>query len=427
MSVPLAPECATGASLQPLLRGKGKTVTSLAVQPRPAAADHLDQTAGTEAAAFLDDVRSFTRERVAPVAGLIDRSDEIGTELFGEMARRGLFANSLGYRADQPHGGPERVRFLLQVLEELARVSPSVAKAVMDQNMGQIGMLREYAGRELRERYLDAIATGEQQAAFAMSEPQTGSNVARFTTVATPVEGGYRISGEKDWITGAARRTVHFVVAKPSPESRDVGLFLVDRTRLGAGDGTVEIDDRKEKLGLRGLGEFHVRYHDVFVPVEQVVLGFDRSSLRRIMRHYNGKRLGQSAICLGLSKSALRTAFDYSSARLPAGSPGHLAMRTALAPLVSELRAAQSLIDWAAGEWAAGDDTGAPSAMAKYVTGDLAQRITNTAAQVCGANGLSDKMPLARLMRDARMLTMAGGASEVLRGTVAQQLDRLLD
>ncbi|MET9181168.1 acyl-CoA dehydrogenase [Kitasatospora aureofaciens] len=402
-------------------------MTPLAVQQRPVAADPIDETLGTDAAAFLESVRRFTRERVAPLAGLIDRSDEIGTELFAEIARQGLFANSLGYRADQPHGGPERVRFLLAVLEELARVSPSVAKAVMDQNLGQIGMLREYAGSDLREHYLGAIRTGEKQAAFAMSEPQTGSNVARFTTVATPVEGGYRISGEKDWITGAARRAVHFVVAKPAPESREVGLFLVDRSRLGAGDGTVEIDDRKEKLGLRGLGEFHVRYHDVFVPVEQVVIGFDRTSLRRIMRHYNGKRLGQSAICLGLSKSALRTAFDYASARLPAGSPGHLAMRSTLAPLVGELRAAQSLVDWAAGEWAGADETGAPSAMAKYVTGELAQRVTNAAAQVCGANGLSDKMPLVRLMRDARMLTMAGGASEVLRGTVAQHLDRLLD
>ncbi|MFD8704887.1 acyl-CoA dehydrogenase family protein [Kitasatospora sp. NPDC059648] len=402
-------------------------MTPLAVQQRPSAADPIAEPVGTGGAAFLENVRRFARERIAPLAGPIDRSDEIGTELFAEIARQGLFANSLGYRADQPHGGPGRVRFLLDVLEELARVSPAVAKAVMDQNLGQVGMLREYAGSDLRDHYLEAIRTGEKQAAFAMSEPQTGSNVARFTTVATPVEGGYRISGEKDWITGAARRKVHFVVAKPAAESREVGLFLVDRSKLGAGDGTVEIDDRKEKLGLRGLGEFHVRYHDVFVPVEQVVLGFDRTSLRRIMRHYNGKRLGQSAICLGLSKSALRTAFDYANARLPAGSPGHLAMQSTLAPLVGELRAAQSLIDWAAGEWAGGDETGAPSAMAKYVTGELAQRVTNAAAQVCGANGLSDKMPLVRLMRDARMLTMAGGASEVLRGTVAQHLDRLLD
>ncbi|WP_035795220.1 acyl-CoA dehydrogenase family protein [Kitasatospora mediocidica] len=404
-------------------------MTSLTIQHLPAAADQAADADGdrARAEAFLATVRLFAGERLAPLAATIDRDDEIGDKLFGELAGAGLFANSLLYQRDQPHGGTERVRFLLRVLEELARVSPPVAKAVMDQNLGQIGMLREYADDALRDACLDRIGSGAVQAAFAMSEPQTGSQVSRFQTVATRVPGGFRISGEKDWITGAARRQLHFVVAKPAPDAREVGLFTVDRTLLGPGDGTVEIDDRKEKLGLRGLGEYHVRYNDVFVPDARVVLGFDRGSLRRIMRHYNGKRLGQAAICIGLSKSALRTAFDYAGRRLPAGSPAYVNMQTTLAPLVSELKAAEAMTAWAAAEWAGGDETGAPSAMAKYVVGELALRITNASAQVCGANGLSDKLPIIRLMRDARMLTMAGGASEVLRGTVAAQLDRLLD
>ncbi|WP_269854675.1 acyl-CoA dehydrogenase family protein [Streptomyces sp. RPT161] len=392
--------------------------------PVPAAAVTLVEDADTEA--FIRTVSRFAQERLAPVAEAIDRSDDIGEELFAEMAGLGLFANAFRYDSDQPHGGAERLYFLLRVFEELARVSPTVAKAVMDQNLGQIGMLREYAPEALRDSYLQQIAAGDKYAAFAMSEPQTGSNIARFSTVATPVDGGFRINGHKDWITGAAHRLVHFVVAKPAADSRQIGLFLVDRTLLGPQGGTVEIDDRKQKLGLRGLGEYHVHYNDVFVPHERVVLDFDRGSLRRVMRHYNAKRLGQAAICIGLSKSALRTAFDYTSQRHPAGSPPQLTMRTTLAPLVSEVKAAESITTWAAGELAAGDHTGAPSAMAKYVAGELAIRVTNAAAQMCGANGLSDKLPLARLMRDARMLTMAGGASEVLRGTVAHNLERLL-
>jgi hypothetical protein len=380
-----------------------------------------------EPPALVKAVRAFASDRLANAAATIDERDEIPPEIFHELSRLGVLALEHPADGGRALGGIERISLVLDVLEELAKVSPATAKAVMDQNFGQIGMLRDYAPPEVREPYLQKIQRGQLQAAFLMTEPRSGSDVRLFETVAERVAGGYVLDGHKDWITGAALRQLHFVVAKPARDSDAVGLFLVDRTRLAAGSTAIEIDDRKDKLGLRGLGEYRVRLRRVFVPDEHVILEPGRDALGKIMKHYNVKRCGQAAISVGLSRAALRTALSYGLERFPLGSPARANLDQVLTPLTAELQAAALLSRWAAEQLVDGDRTGVPSAMAKSVATELALRITNAAMQVCGANGLSKKLPIERLMRDARMLTVAGGSTEVLRGTVARHLGRLLE
>jgi alkylation response protein AidB-like acyl-CoA dehydrogenase len=377
------------------------------------------------ACAGLDE---FIRDVLTPAAGAIDRSDEIPDEIYRGLARLGLPACEPPGAAGLKGTDAEAVRqpYLHRVLQELAAVSPGVAKAVLDQNVGQIGMIREYLAAPLAGPLLAEVAAGDVEVCFAMTEPHGGSQVRHIATQARRVEGGYEISGSKDWITGAHRRRMMAVVARDADAADAIGLFLVDRREVR--DGAVVLSDRKEKLGLRGLGEFAVRFDRAFCPAGHVVVPPSGQGLRAIMKHYNFKRCAQAAMAQGIARGALRAALDYGSGRFTS-VPAPDAMRnltSTAAQFYAEVQAGQQLRQWALEQLLAGDGSGVPGAMAKLFNTELAVRVTNAMMQACGANGLSSKLPIERLMRDARMLTVAGGASEVLRATVERHLPQLL-
>lgn len=305
-------------------------------------------------------------------------------------------------------------------------MSPAVAKAVMDQNMGQIGMIREYLPREISEPILDEIRNGQVQACFAMTEPHSGSQLKTLQTSARRIPGGYEISGVKDWITGAHRRQLMAVVARDLDAPHAVGLFLLDRRTLPA--SAVQISDRKEKLGLRGLGEFTVKLDRAYCPDSNVVIAPSGHGLRQIMKHYNFKRCAQAAIAHGISLGALRSSIAYCRDRFaqPSGRDAMKNLMSTAAQLYCEMQAGTELRRWALAQLLNGDNSGVPSAMAKLFNTELAIRVTNAMAQSCGANGMSSKLPIERLMRDARMFTIAGGSSEVLRATVERNIASLI-
>lgn len=373
---------------------------------------------------FLAAVRDYCDRDLARCVVDIDRSDTIPEHIFADLASLRLFAfMSL---SDEGPVLPvqERTDLLLRCLALIAETCPAVAKAVMDQNLGQVGMLREYGNADLQAR-LEQIRLGARQAAFLMTEPQSGSDPSRFTTRFEEVPGGVLISGAKDWITGAARRQYFVTLAKAAGSASDFGLFFIDREKVAA--DRIRVLDRKHKLGLRGLGEYRVELEHVFVPEEHFVIAPGRGALRKVMAHYNVKRCGQAVISIGATQSALRAAYGYLQQRF-AGAGGIPFQHTlfVFADLFSRVVAARSLPHSAARETLAGDTSGVPASIAKYVCTELAVEATSKLAQLCGGNGLSDKLPLERLMRDMRMLTVAGGASEVLQATIARNLDRLL-
>jgi len=373
---------------------------------------------------FLAAVRDYCESDLARCVVDIDRSDTIPEHVFADLAALRLFVfTSLS------DDGPvlpvqERTDLLFRCLALISETCPAVAKAVMDQNLGQIGMVREYGNPALQAK-LEQIRSGSKQAAFLMTEPQSGSDPSRFTTSFEEVPGGVLISGAKDWITGAARRQYFVTLAKAAGSAGDFGLFFIDREKVAA--DRIRVLDRKHKLGLRGLGEYRVELENVFVPEEHFVIAPGRGALRKVMGHYNLKRCGQAVISVGATQAALRTAYDYLQERFQ-GAGGIPFQHTlfVFADLFSRAVAARSLPHSAALEILAGDASGVPASIAKYVCTELAVEATSKLAQLCGGNGLSDKLPLERLMRDMRMLTVAGGASEVLQATIAKNLGRLL-
>ncbi len=373
---------------------------------------------------FLAAVRDYCESDLARCVVDIDRSDTIPEHVFADLAALRLFAFTTLHDDGPALPVQERLDLLLRCLALIAETCPAVAKAVMDQNLGQVGMIREYGSAALQAK-LEQIRSGARQAAFLMTEPQSGSDPSRFTTCFEEVPGGVLVSGAKDWITGAARRQYFVTLAKAAGSASDFGLFFIDREKVAA--DRIRVLDRKHKLGLRGLGEYRVELENVFVPEEHFVIAPGRGALRKVMSHYNLKRCGQAVISIGATQAALRAAYEYLQQRF-AGSGGIPFQHTlfVFADLFSRVVAARSLPHSAVRETLAGDTSGVPASIAKYVCTELAVEATSKLAQLCGGNGLSDKLPLERLMRDMRMLTVAGGASEVLQSTIARNLDRLL-
>lgn len=377
------------------------------------------------ASIFLAAVQDYCENGLAEYVAEIDRSDTIPEHVYADLAALRLFAFT-SLRDDSPAlPVQERTDLLLRCLALISQTSPAVAKAVMDQNLGQIGMMREYGNAELQAK-LEQVRSGARQAAFLMTEPQSGSDPSRFTTRFEEVPGGVLISGTKDWITGAARRQYFVTLAKEAGTAGNFGLFFIDREAV-AGD-RVRILDRKHKLGLRGLGEYRVELDNVFVPEDHFVIAPGRGVLHKVMSHYNIKRCGQAAISVGATQAALSAAYSYLQERFrSAGGIPFQHTQFVFADLYSRVEAARNLPHSAARDTLAGDSTGVPASVAKYVCTELAVEATSKLTQLCGGNGLSDKLPLERLMRDMRMLTVAGGASQVLQATIAKNLDRLLD
>ena len=374
---------------------------------------------------FLAAVRDYCERDLASCVVDIDRSDTIPEHVFADLAALRLFVFT-SLRDDGPLlPAQERTDLLFRCLALISETCPAVAKAVMDQNLGQIGMIREYGNAVLHAK-LEQVRSGAKQAAFLMTEPQSGSDPSRFTTSFEEVPGGVLISGAKDWITGAARRQYFVTLAKEAGTAGNFGLFFIDRDKVAADQ--VRVLDRKHKLGLRGLGEYRVELDNVFVPEDHFVIAPGRGALHKVMAHYNIKRCGQAAISMGATQAALRAAYSYLQERFQ-GAGGIPFQHTlfVFADLYSRVEAARNLPHSAARDTLAGDSSGVPASVAKYVCTELAVEATGKLAQLCGGNGLSDKLPLERLMRDMRMLTVAGGASQVLQATIARNLGRLLD
>ena len=374
--------------------------------------------------AFLSKIQDYCSENLVHLVAEIDRTDTIPEEVYRNLAELRLFA--LEKLHDDGPFLPEKERILvvLRALSIISEVSPSVAKAVMDQNLGQIGMMRQYGGPSIQDK-LEQIRTGKKQAAFLMTEPQSGSDISAFSTRFRRTSDGVVINGTKDWITGASRRQYFITLAREEDSERTFGLFLVEKELMPP--GSISITDRKNKLGLRGLGEYRVELRDVHVPKENFILD-GAGTIGKIMRHYNIKRCGQATMANGCALAAIRTAHAYLEGRF--SDRGGITFQNTLftlSDLYSRVIAVESLPFTSALSAISNDNTGLSAAIAKYVCTELAVEVTGKVTKLCGGNGLSDKLPLERKMRDMRMLTVAGGASEVLQDTISKSLGVVLN
>jgi len=364
-------------------------------------------------------VRDFAEREVKPRAEGIDHADEFPRDLIAKAAQLGL----LGMVVPEAYGGAglDHVAFAIFV-EEVARYSASTA-GILDVH-GSVGTepIVLFGNEEQKRRWLPDLATGKKLAAFALTEPEAGSDAAHLKTVATRRNGGYVLNGTKIFITNAGEAQLYVVMAttRPGAGAEGISTFLV------AGDSPgLKVGPRFKKMGLNGSAIAEVHLEDCAVG-ETDRLGDEGQGFRIAMRALDSGRIGISAQAIGLAQGALDDAIAYARERKQFGRPiAELqTIQNKIADMAVKVRAAR----WMTWKAAALCDAGQPftkdASMAKLFATDAAMDITLDALQVFGGYGYLEDYPMARRVRDAKACQIYEGTNQVQRVVIARELVR---
>ncbi|NOX62970.1 MAG: acyl-CoA dehydrogenase [Chloroflexi bacterium] len=372
-----------------------------------------------EERSWQEHVREFARAEVAPYATRWDETERVPREHIQKLADFGLF----GLTIPKAYGGHGRSPLdALLAVEAVAESCGVSGRLVVDHNFGPTGMILHYGTEAQKRAWLPKIARGETLTSICITEPEHGSDANLMETTLTPDgRGGYRLNGHKRWITGAGERELYVVFTRfgDIPGKNGVGCALVPADSPGVEDGP-----REPTLGLRGIREAEIMFKDAPVAAEQILLPAGPGSFGKLMRAYNGQRVGAAMVATGIATAALEAAIAYAKTRHQFDRPiaDFQAIQFRLADMAI-LRDAARLLCYRAIQ------SGDPplryeTSVAKTFAAEAAIAITNSALQVFGGNGYSRRYPVERLLRDARMFTLGGGTVEIQRLGVARELLR---
>lgn len=367
--------------------------------------------------AIRDAVRDFAQGMVAPRAAGIDHENRFPGDLVQHAAELDL----LGIVIPAEYGGAglDHVCFTL-LIEEIAAVSGTLAVIVdVHTSVGSEPIL-DFGTEEQKQRYLPRLARGEILGAFALSEPDYGSDAAHLATSARSVSGGYRLSGTKTFITNVGQAGLYIVMARVDgePGARGISAFLVESDASG-----VHCGEPMHKMGLRGSSTGELVLDNVEVPQENL-LGQRGEGFKVAMRALDSGRIGISAQAVGLARGALDLATSYSAERRQFGQA--ISRFEGIQFMVADLATAvdaSRLMTW---EAAAACDAGQPftqrAAMAKLMSTDTAMRVTTDAVQILGGYGYIKEFPAERYMRDAKATQIYEGTNQIQRVVIAREL-----
>jgi alkylation response protein AidB-like acyl-CoA dehydrogenase len=371
--------------------------------------DHLD---------FRDTIRQIARERIAPRAAEIDERAEYPQDLRQLLAEQDI----LGLPFEAEHGGTGTGTLMLNMaVEEIAKACASTALILMIQELGTLP-IRLFGSDELKQRLLPRCATGEWSPAFALSEPEAGSDPGGMLTRAVREGDEWVINGTKNWITNLGIADFYLVFAVTDPEaghSHGITAFVVEADRPGFSVGKLE-----HKLGIRGSPTGQPIFDGVRVPEENVV-GEVNEGFRVALATLDRSRLGVAAQALGIAQGATDYAAAYAQEREQFGRPigSFQAIQFKLADMETQCAAGRELLYQACAKVDRDDsDIGKYSAMAKLFCSDTAMNVTVEAVQVLGGYGYVKEYPVERMLRDAKITQIYEGTNEIQRLVIARTL-----
>jgi alkylation response protein AidB-like acyl-CoA dehydrogenase len=364
---------------------------------------------------FRDMIRQIVREKVAPRAAEIDAKAEYPWDLRRLFAEQDLF----GLPFTEEFGGTGTGALMLNIaVEEVSKACASTALMLMLQELGTLP-IRLHGTRELQERFLPRCATGEWAPAFALSEPEAGSDPAGMTTSAVRDGDEWVITGTKNWISNLGIADFYIVFAVTDRESRRLSAFVVEADRPGFSVGKLE-----HKLGIRGSPTGQPIFDEVRIPQENLI-GTEGRGLSVALSTLDHSRLGVAAQALGIAQGATDYAVAYAKERRQFGQPiaSFQGMQFKLADMETRTAAARELLYKACAKADRGEpDLGKYSAMAKLFASDTAMAVTVEAVQVLGGYGYVTEYPVERMMRDAKITQIYEGTNEIQRLVIARTL-----
>jgi butyryl-CoA dehydrogenase len=369
-----------------------------------------------EQEAYKQQAERFARDIVAQRAAGIDKSGEFPTDIMHAAAAEGL----LGVTIPKAWGGAGRdyVSYALAI-EAIARASATVAVSLSVTN-SLVAEVIAHAGRDQqRERWLRTLASGEAIGAFALSEPEAGTDAANQQTRAVRSGDGYHITGRKVWVANAEEASVAIVFASTRPGLRGQGVtaFLVAMDAPG-----IKRTARADSLGVRGLGCMDLDL-DIRVGDDQV-LGHVDQGFRLAMWALQGGRVAIAAQALGIGQAALDEAIAHAKERQQFGQPiaNYQAVQWMLADMATELAAARMLTLKAATAKDRQEKSALESSMAKLAASEAAHKAADKAMQILASKGYRRGSVVERLFRDVRATEIYQGTSEVQRMVIAEHV-----
>lgn len=352
----------------------------------------------------------------APRASRWDENEEYPWENVKDLVAAGF----MGMTVPREWAGPDRPLLdVVLVIEEIARACGVTGRIVVEGNLGTVGALRAYGTDRQKRRYFPWILEGEKPA-IAITEVSAGSAATDLETRAEETEAGFLLIGHKRYITGAGTSRLYLVYARfgDRPGAEGIGGVLVERDTPG-----FTIGRREPMMGLRGIPEGELHFDRCRVERENLLVG-PGEGFKRLMRAYNGQRLGAATVALGLAQGAYERAIAYAAERRQFGRPiaDFQGIRWKLADMALRLDAARLLIHRAAARAGRGFPDALEASKAKTFAAEMAQGVTTEALQIHGAAGYGRTLPLERMMRDARMFAIGGGTLEMMRNLIADRL-----
>jgi alkylation response protein AidB-like acyl-CoA dehydrogenase len=366
---------------------------------------------------FRETIRQMVEEKVAPRAAEIDRTGEYPHDIRELLASHDI----LGLPFPTEYGGTGTGTLMQQIaVEEIARACASSALILMIQELGSLPITL-FGSDEQKQKWLPRLATGEISPAFALSEPEAGSDPAAMRTSAIEDGDEWVINGQKNWITNASIADYYVVFAKTDRENDRITAFIVEADRDGFDPGKLE-----HKLGIKGSPTGQPSFSDVRVPAENVIGEVGRG-LSVALGTLERTRLGAAAQAVGIAQGATDYAVSYAKERNAFGKPiiELQGLQFKLADMQTQVAAARELLYTACAKIDRGDaDRAMYSSMAKLFASDAAMNVTVEAVQVLGGYGYVNEYPVERMMRDAKITQIYEGTNEIQRVIIARALSR---
>jgi len=361
--------------------------------------------------------REFAENEIRPHVMKLDEAQEFPREIVRKMAELGF----LGAVIPPELGGAglSTLEFVI-IMEEIARVDPSVALTFAAHSGLCLEHIMRFGNDAQRQHYVPDLATGKKIGSWCLTEPEAGSDAGGMKTMAKLEGDSYIIHGSKSFITNGSLAETFVLMAKTDMTKGKSGIsaFIVERSM-----GGISVGKKENKLGMRASDTVQLVFDGVRVP-KQNLLGREGEGFKQALAVLDSGRIGIAALSVGLAQGALDASVKYAKERQTFGKPlaEHQAIQFKLADMAVEIQAARLLTYKAAVAKAQGKEITLIAAQAKLFASEVAERVAKEAVQIHGGYGYIKEFPVEKYYRDAKLLTIGEGTSEVQRMVIAKRL-----
>ncbi|MGA8941973.1 MAG: acyl-CoA dehydrogenase [Thermoactinomyces sp.] len=362
-------------------------------------------------------VRDFAETEITPIVTKMDEEDRFPREIINKMAALGL----MGIPIPEEWGGAgaDFISYIL-ALEEISKASATVGVILaVHTSVGTMPILK-YGTEAQKKRFVTRLAQGEYLGAFALTEPQAGSDASNLRTSARKAADKYILNGSKVFITNSGEADIYvtFAVTDPDRGAKGISAFIVEKDTPG-----FRVGKKERKMGLNGSNTCELIFEDAEVP-EENLLGQEGQGYEIALSNLSGGRIGIAAQALGIAQGAMKAALAYARERKQFGSPiaNKQAVQFKLADMAVQIEAARLIVYRAAEQRQLGSACRKEASMAKMFATDTAMKVTTEAVQILGGYGYTREYPVERMFRDAKITQIYEGTNEIQRLVIAGQL-----